>query len=675
MTEQNTQNPTLDQIKILQSDWLTALGRDGRYVHRNVSGAMKHTVQGEDYSEHLTGELKELDTVERIRRSRRLAENIINMMVSERVKINVGSTESFSQPGFINIATDYFDKPDCELSAGKKADIMAGLAVHEAAHLVHSDFEKLENLTDDDGLAELRKEIWNILEDERIEWLVGDEMPGMADYLAATKDWYFNNKGGTQMANNPPAKEERLSRIIQALTLAVRFPKSMDEMTIRDYWQELSELREAITPFPRSTEAVHATTERVMDVIKKLIKQDLKEKKEQEQKQKNGNGQQQQTEQQSQSQSPSPSSSPSVNNNGNSNGQPDGKDKKDNKDTSNSSGNGNQKSEQKNNGTTNIRITEKGIINEIKRQMVSESGQKAINRCRQASSQNGVPDKSDSLDEKTTSYANDNAEREKIPGNGAGGGTITYLEKAKTNPENYNDSLKKVKKYIPAMRRVLTCRTTETDYELRGLPSGKLNTNKLVSLRAGNTNIFDKQGTVTTDGAAVCLLIDESGSMSSNDKFIAARDAAVLIEQTLKTLPKIHFFAYGFRGHSPISIYAEDGRGNACSLGSIGHKGGTPTADAMLVAGKRVRKHYGGKCLMLILTDGEPNANQDVPKADAMLRKQNFVPIGIGIDNECWQIKSIMKDAIIMTDIASLPLFLGKLTKKHLNEIIVNEEY
>ena len=633
--------PTPDQIRVLRSDWLAALGRDGRFVHRNISGAMLHRTDGGALSDDLTGLTDSDDTVEAIRRARRVAENIVNTMVNERVRIEVGSDASYSSLGMINIATDYFDSP--ELSAGEKADVMAGLAVHEAAHLVHTDFSELDRmLNKGDGLDSLRKDISNILEDERIEWLTGEEMPGFADYLAKTKDWFFR-KGAQRLAAAPPSEDDRLARVINALVLAVRFPAALDDATARAYWEELSALRKALTPFPMSNQAVWDVTERVVDILKDLVRKNLEKKKNGESKDGNGNGN-----------AGSPGKdAPS--------GQ--GENRKNGKDGQ-GAGNG------KDSG-----VTQNEIRDEILRQACSSAGRKASEASQTLSSQShGRPaDASRSLTNGTKTakdIANDRAETERPDGCMKS----TVLIRAEGKRNDYESAARAVKKYVPAMRRALACRSFEQDYELRGLPSGHLNTNKLASLKAGNANIFDKQTSVTVEGAAVCLLIDESGSMQSNGKYLAARRAAVLVEQSLRDIPSLQFFAYGYTTHEYMAIYAEGGKSNRYALGSTRHCGGTPTGTAMRVAARRVRKHYGGRCLMLVITDGEPNGNENVAAADSDLRKHGFHPVGIGIDADVMNLKTHFRDSVLMTDIAKLPLFLGKLTKKYLSDMFVYEE-
>lgn len=643
--------PTDDQVKVMMSDWFSGLGRGDNFIHKNTNGAMEHRMEHEHYSGYLIGDVDNMPTEEFIKRSRRIAERIANMMTDEKITVSVGqSSQSWSQPGKIQLATDYFDDPS--LTPGQKTDILAGLAVHEAAHLRHTDFSVIsECCTKGDHLDALRKNLINIIEDERIEWLTGEEMPGMADYLGCTKNYFF----GKLQENSCGKKEEetRLSKVLNSFLDAVRYPSNLTKENVIDNWEEMEGLRKAMNPFPKSCEQLPGTVEKVIDVLKDLVKKDLQEqKKNTSQNSQNGTG----NNTASQSGESGNQSGASGNQPRESGSQPqdgDGKDKTD--------------------GKKKQTISDSDVIKEIENQMRTVSGAEAMQKLAEASKPNDPAKQATCMSNMNKSdYANDEVEREEIGGNGAGSGKSVYLKKVKGSQYPYQQSIRKIKKYVPAMTKALTCRSLDTDYELKGMPTGKLNTNKFAVLKSGNENIFVKKGSVITNAASLCLLIDESGSMRGN-KMLNARYAAVLIEQSLKHIQKLHFYAYGFGGSS-LNIYSEDGKSTKYALGSTAADGGTPTAEAMLASAKRIRRRFSGKCLMIVLTDGVPNDINATREADRNLRKSGFYTIGVGIGEASTDISQIMEESIIMTDITGLPLQIGKITKKYLSKLIIKQE-
>lgn len=623
------ETPTKEQIKVLMSDWLQGMDRDKRHVHRNTRGTIKKTVENH-YSENLIGDISDLSKMEQLKLSRTMAENIIAMMTDDKIHVRVGNTgnQSFTSGHEIYLSTDFFDIPDSVCPPGRKADILAGLAVHEAAHQCYTDFEKLDAAEKhNDGLDELRHIINNILEDERIEWHVGEERPGLADFLAVTKDHYFNSSEFNRDLRDETLTESknRVEKLVDALLLSVRFPSALDEKTVSQYWKELYELKSVLTPYPKSTQALISTSEKVIDVLKKLVKEDM------EQQQQSGSG----------------------------NGQGDEKQSSDQKQAG-TNGQGGQKAP-----------TESQVKEEIKRQLASGTVKKAIEDAQSLSSVN-TNKKQDSgavMNNNDADYVNGDNER----ASGASGGEIKYVKKACPSVESYAARERYVRKYVPAMRKVLACKATDRDYALRGMPYGKLNTNKLVSFKSGNSNIFDKQSSVTVESISLCLVIDESGSMSGEKKR-SAELTAVLIEQAVKDIAKIRFYAYGFSGESPLFVYSEPGFKNKKTLGSLRAAGGTPAGDAMMIAAHRIRRQFKGKCLMLVITDGMPNSVSKMRKADEDLRKNGFITIGIGIDDASRRIGDIMKETVMMTDISKLPTQLGKYTKKYLLKLMEKEE-
>jgi hypothetical protein len=90
----------------------------------------------------------------------------------------------------------------------KDFDIAVGLALHEGSHIKLTNFDHLRdiyNLVPDyvkDGaikkgvhnVISVIKDIWNVVEDRRIDRFVFDSAPGYRDYYRAMYDKYFNDK-------------------------------------------------------------------------------------------------------------------------------------------------------------------------------------------------------------------------------------------------------------------------------------------------------------------------------------------------------------------------------------------------------------------------------------------------------------------------------------------------
>lgn len=619
--------PTRSQIDVIMSDWLGNLRCKDKqnFTHKGKGGIVKEDA---DLIDYMVGEgtLTRLSEDNLIKTSRQTAEQIINAVVSEPVIIQVGHDASFQTEidgkKVIALATDYFD--DKELTSKDKMNIMLGLASHESAHAVYTEKDAVEKLIkkEPDSIKQLKKNIWNIIEDERIEYLLGEERPGLVDAIGKTKEYYFK-KLLKRLNTDGKAVTEPLPKFLNALTQAVRYPSEMTREQAEENFEYLDAVRKILTPYPLTPLACQKATEKIMDVIKDMIKDEMDKQQEQQ-----GGGQNQQ-----------------------SGGQP-------------------QQGSPQNTSGSSKSPTKKEIEQALEKALGTQQAQKVMQAIEDDNNKS-KPDKEASplTNENDARYINeDDAEK---AGTGAGSGNPeAFVYKPKGDATSYLASLTRIRKYIPAMSKALTCKTQENEYIVRGLPSGKLITNKLVGYKAGNKNIFSKQSRVSCSSASVCMLIDESGSMGGQ-RLYAARDAAVLVNEAIKRINNVNFFCYGFTSQM-INVYSENGKTSKWALGSTDNISGTPTGMAMKLVGERMRRFTSDKVLLLVLTDGAADSSQRVIAEDENLRKKGFIPIGVGILNN--HVKNTFKEYIVMNDISELALEMGKLTRSRLNKMLVRTE-
>lgn len=634
--------PTKSQIQVVMSDWLGNLREkdEGNYTHRGKKGIR---VSGEDsFSEYLIPDADGMCLLELIKQSRIAAEDVVNAVVSEPSVVRVGSDGSChsSEDGrhVITLATDYFADPT--LSNRQKVDILLGLAAHEAAHGAYTE----DSLTMKSIMAEmpqfreLKMHIWNLIEDERIEYLLGEEHPGLIDALSVTKSHYFKEATRHLRASGQMPKEP-LPKLLATLMLAIRYPSQMDLSDVEECFDELNEIRKILTPFPMTPEGTWDATDKVMDVIRSMAEQKAREDAAQQ-------SQSQGRQQQSQSQP--------------------------------SQGGGQQPHDGNKNGTegnsSQPAPTAKQVADALGQMLSSSEATRVMKAIatdiKKGEVSNSIKPGSLPVDYGCAmKYVNED-DSEMMQSGAGGGNPDTFVFKPKGNQNNYLEALRHVRAYIPAMAKTLSCKGADRDYQMRGMPSGKLNTNKLASFRMGNVNIFDKRSTVTCSRASVVMLIDESGSMQG-ERQQAARDTAVLINEAIKRIPKVSFHCYGYTS-SRLNVYSEGTRPSRWALGDTAASGGTPTGEAMRLAGERVRRLTADPCLMLVLTDGAADHEHKVIEQDKALRTKNIFPIGIGIQTAA--VKATFSENVEMKDISELPLALGRLTRGKLDKMLVRHE-
>lgn len=602
--------PTATQIKVLMTDWMSGKRDAATFVHKDTRGAISNDTRGDNYSDYFARGIANLSQEETLKAARELAQNTVNSMTDHSVRVVLGQGGSFTDGTQICVASDMFD--DKKLDVGKKTDLLVGFAIHEASHINHTDSEAMTSfIRKEPGLERLRHTLFNIIEDERIEYLVGepqekggDGMPGYSDFLAVVKNHLWNK---FEKDDSQPPVTEKVPRYLDALLRAIRYPMALKKEEAEEFFDELDAARKTLIPFPKSQEGVNRAVDGIVNIMRDMIEDEQK----QEQKQ-SGDKNKQQDQQQGQGQ-------------------------------------------------------QQGALQTLEQAMASTQAAGVLDKMDKniAAPNNG--NAGCLRDNHKKEFVNGDAQMERTGGNGAGSGNIVYVRTIKGDKYSYNASYAAIKKWIPTMSKALRCKTEEKDYELLGMDSGKLNTNKLVSLKTGNVNIFKRKGSVTTDSACVCILIDESGSMRGMRER-GARNAAILINEAVKHIPNIELFAYGFTT-SELNVYCEGRNADRYALGNTKADGGTPTAQAMEIAAKRVRRLTSSTCLMLVITDGEPDNILSTMEQDRLLSKKGFVPVGIDIAGNN-MINKVFHEAISISDMSRLAPIIGKIVKKKLRNTL-----
>lgn len=624
--------PTRSQVETLMSDWLGNLREENdNFTHKGKKGIQSE----ETVIDYLIGKnadrmLKE----DLMRKSRQAAEQVALSVVSNPVQVQIGGDMSYhtAEDGKhqINLASDFFD--DDRISGLEKAEILLGLASHEAAHAVYTDSEqKMERLLKEpEETVQLKKDIWNTIEDERIEYLLGEERPGLSPLLGKVKKHYFAEQMEqlTQDLGKDALPNEPLPRFLIAFQNAVRYPSELTRDMAEEMFDELDTVRQILTPYPMTNAQVWEATEKVMETIRDLMKKQMEQQKEKESQDGNGSSQK-------------GGASNSAGGSG-----------------SGGSGKGKEREPSK-----------KEVSQAIKDALSSKEGQSVMKAIHNAEQKADPKKSSHSLDENTARYVNDDSAESfgDIRGGAGGDSRMFHAFRPKGNAQAYAEALRDIRALVPAMARSLSCRSEERDYVVNGQRSGKMNMNKLVSYRCGNTNIFTKQGSVHSTSASVCLLIDESGSMWGNE-LLAARRAAILVNEAVKKISNVDFFCYGYTTRK-LNIYRESSREDRFSLGSTEATGGTPTGWAMETCASRVRKHTKEHCVMLVVTDGAAEDPEKVKKMVTELKKRNFSVVGIGIGDDSSIVEDI-PESTIFRPTGDFPLEIGRIVKRKLNKHI-----
>lgn len=133
--------------------------------------------------------------------SKRAIANFVNIVTNKQIPVRFSTRgESYTDGKTVVIGADVVEPTDF--------DVAVGLALHEGSHIKLSDFTLLTNLYDlvpayvKDGALKKGitnpiatiKDVWNYIEDRRIDNFVFTTAPGYRDYYRAMYDKYFNDK-------------------------------------------------------------------------------------------------------------------------------------------------------------------------------------------------------------------------------------------------------------------------------------------------------------------------------------------------------------------------------------------------------------------------------------------------------------------------------------------------
>lgn len=267
----------------------------------------------------------------------------------------------------------------------------------------------------------------------------------------------------------------------------------------------------------------------------------------------------------------------------------------------------------------------------------------------------------------------------------------SFLTSEKGDAARYNDCVRRVQKYIPSIRKLVKGHDRNYDFNIYGCRSGLLDTDKLAEAYQGVPQVYIRQGQVRTNKTTVCVLIDESGSMRWGDDYgeitceSVARDAAVLLNESLKGLDGVDLYIYGhsadqlYSGSTELYIYREGNKTrDPYSLSNVQGRCENRDGTAIFEAAKRVRKFTQGHCIMFVLSDGEPAANgyyglmsrKDVRSNVTKVQQMDFDVIQVSINYVGHVSEMFDKYISLEYDLANFPKKLAQVIKK----AIVNDK-
>ena len=581
-----------------------------------------------------------------------------------RVTLRLSPEANCTDSKVVYLSTRVFD--DGDLSEGQKVDTFVGLAVHEGCHLKWTDFSQMAS--EPNGVI---RNLINVMEDERIERLCGEAMPGYANFLKAAKYYMFDLYRRKTARKDGGRKPDAPVRLLNAILSLVRYPSALEEEDLEEFTDELYEVREVLLDYPVTSPGVTDAARAVYEIIRRYFERRL-----------------------------SPDGGRDTSEAGK---EPSGSGKDRGEDAENGGkdaeerrvpGNGDD-GDGEGAGEWNPQGLDpgEGGGREDPRPPLSGEGEEALDKAvddalaelegetEDLSELSPDPRRQATLDEEEMAdcVKRDSCRLAGICENmvslGDTPGAVLY--RAPEDREGYEDSLRRVRRYIPAIAGTLRghCRDRAVTY--RGMRSGLLDTGKLAEAFQGVQTVYVREGLVRSDRMAVCVLIDESGSMYG-EKIRAARDLAVLLNESVATVPSIDLYVYGHTFGdrcrdsyseglkiAELQVYREKGYAPRRALGSVESRSGNIDSFAIREAAARMRRLSPcRKNLMFVITDGAPNERYEQLRDTVKeLEKQGLDIVAVCIEPS-YDPSMLYTHHVRFSDLSRLAIDLGKMIKK-----------
>jgi hypothetical protein len=544
-----------------------------------------------------------------------------------------------------------------------KLDVVAGLAIHEKLHLVHSEPLMIHLKTQrahikrehGDWGFDLYKSVCNLIEDEYIEKQLPKTCPGYVSYISAVKDHYWKKKSEDMQECDEPFGD-----LMQTIMLFVRYPSSLQAPQKRRWNNDLRIVENILKKDGLDKEGRLTAMDKLWKHLVQRAKQlgyeedtdfktmygqmigDATDEYEKDFRKKYG-------------------------------GDMSEEDIKEYIDRFRGEIEDEKRSEYQHARSPMHRAMEAvgEKVRKIIRELTGEAEKGTI---------------SEDLAKKIKELIEeDYSEYEMSPGDAIRGQKkITWQKVSPDKRERniYTSEKRLMRGIIGKLKRKIQLYGNPMKLSIFNQKKGKLNKRVLHRIPAGRNDVF-KIMTVNEDKQLdVCLLVDESGSMSG-DEITLARRSCIAVKEALQDNGKLNLWVFGHTADQKQGLATEmyeysspsmQDRPFAC--GAMKARYENRDGNAIYASAERVREqsdHPGAQKLMIIFSDGAPSADQYRGQTATKHTRQmvqkvegmgfSVIQVGFGRWASHWQSK-MFSNAIAVEDIDQMPKQIGKILMK-----------
>lgn len=507
--------------------------------------------------------------------------DIMDIPRNIRIQLNVDTETSCTNGSTVIVSTKVYD--DDKIDNNVKLDVFLGTTIHEFSHILYTDMAEIRKNRPNKFLFNL----FNTIEDERIEYNTTQNYPGYANFIGQAKYYYFD------LLYKKAEKQDDLMDVLQNILYIVRYPARVDTKVIYRHQVLFNEIKKVLCDFGNNSKEAYDKAEKIYKLLLDYFKfpppppEEQQEGDEEQEQSDSGEGQEE-----------SDGNSDPQNSKQSSQKQ----DSKDNKGSDKNSKTQSSPKSGSDEGSAGKKKQEP--IKAYTQEEIKQAAEKLAEQMRRLTTSNTSLNSKEIKSEWDSKEIAD--ERKQIKDD-------VFIVKQEDSERRYKADFDTVKQHINGLVNTFSKFFVEQEYRLTGMRRGVLDTNKLAEAYQAVETVYSNKFKRTTPGLDVCVLIDESGSMSGTN-ISSARKCAILLNEVFLRLKQCDFYVYGHTadnrqtGEVTINVYRDHWNRNRYALGKVDSYSNNKDSVAIEETYKMVRKQTAKPLLMFVISDGAPNA-------------------------------------------------------------------
>lgn len=514
--------------------------------------------------------------------------DIMDIPRNIRIQLNVNTETSCTDGKTVIVSTKVYD--DNKIDNNVKLDVFLGTTIHEFSHILYTDMAEIRKNRPNKFLFNL----FNTIEDERIEYNTTQNYPGYANFIGQAKYYYFD------LLYKKAEKQDDLMDVLQNILYIVRYPARVDTKVIYRHQVLFDKIKKVLCDFGNNSKEAYDKAEKIYKLLLDYFKFPPPPPEEQQE----GDEEQDQSDS-SEGQSDSGEGQEGSDGSSDPQNSKQSSQKQDSKDNEGSDKNSKTQSSPKSGSDEGSAGKKKQEpIKAYTQEEIKQAAEKLAEQMRRLITSNTSLNSNEIKDEWDSKEIADECKQIKDD---------VFIVKQEDYERRYKADFDTVKQHINGLVNTFSKFFVEQEYRLTGMRRGVLDTNKLAEAYQAVETVYSNKFKRTTPSLDVCVLIDESGSMSGTN-IASARKCAILLNEVFLRLKQCDFYVYGHTadnrhmGEVTINVYRDHWNRNRYALGKVESYSNNKDSVAIEETYKMVRKQTSKPLLMFVISDGAPNA-------------------------------------------------------------------